>query len=698
MLVASVMPLAQAHADSLQIDQKANPDRSFYAVQELSHEVIITAGEDDRVDVRVRVALHNASNHEQDTVLNLALPHAAEIVGLQVARDGVWRPGQATGIAAEPGRREPGVVFVRPLAPVVAGDLPGAEVVAFSLESATTIQVELQLQVPVQLRGDRWHLELPGRGDDRESLARERRILVRTAGEPRFWVDGRDNAGQPVLSSSPEDRVVVTWPATIRKSLSSGTSLEAQLVARPDGPGTRTGTFRLAMRLGATLPPRPDHIVVLFDRSRSTGPGLHRDAMAMLGHIFDALPPRLSFDAISFARQAQPLLPESTTWPSVHDKDARAQLAATLDAGSREQGTDLTSALRLAGQRIAARGARKPLVVVITDGMLPMGAGPGPLSQEFVASLGPNAATVATEFLFVVDEPLLQRSGLAPEHPIAQTAAGLGARISLLSLAHGHSPAGQMLAQHLLHAPGVLSDLQIKLPSHVTLVDTPPTGLVAGNLVTLHGTYHGAVPSLQLRGVSGGLTKSVRMHKKLRAVRVAAPPAALVASIRPTGLEQTLAEGFAVPPWYSRKHQRGARLNLAWASRGRGEDRGRLDEKILRRYLGTRVFPRARACYNQALTRNQQLQGRVLFEFEVGKGEVMLATTDVSQLSQPDAGFARCLGEAAWMLDIPAGKLDDQIYRIRYPLVFNPPKVGQPAIQDDPNTASTIELLLNLGR
>lgn len=90
----------------------------------------------------------------------------------------------------------------------------------------------------------------------------------------------------------------------------------------------------------------------------------------------------------------------------------------------------------------------------------------------------------------------------------------------------------------------------------------------------------------------------------------------------------------------------------------------------------------------------------MVFEFEVGKGEVMLATTKLAAgLSTPATrASSAALLEAAWMLDIPAGNLDDQIYRVRYPLVFNPPKTGRPSLDEGALGSGAVELLLNLGR
>lgn len=107
------------------------------------------------------------------------------------------------------------------------------------------------------------------------------------------------------------------------------------------------------------------------------------------------------------------------------------------------------------------------------------------------------------------------------------------------------------------------------------------------------------------------------------------------------------------------------------------EVKGHLDERIFKYYLTTRVLPRARACYNRSLTRHTDQEGRVLLEMEVGKGEVMLARTAHSDLKHTDSELVDCMTEAAWSLDIPAGKLDDQVYRLRYPLSLIAPEEGK---------------------
>lgn len=687
-----------ARADSLHIDLQANPERNFTAVQELSYEAIVAGVDAYKVDLRLRVALHNASKRRQDVVLSLALPRDAELVGLAAARDGTWNPGRPAGVAAEPGHRASGTVFARALAPVADGDLPAAEVVVFNLDPDTTIQVELQLKVPPRLRADRWEIELPSRGDDCCGLAAERRVVVHGArpGEaPRFWLDDIPNAGAAYLTSRPADRSIVSWPyRPVSKDKSGAIDGHLEILPDPTPPGGKPsgGRFRAYLRLGPAAPPRPDHVVIALDRSRSTAPDLHRDAFAAVAGLFDELPPGTTFDAISFARTARPLLGDGE-FPQVHDQAARDRLATVLDAGTREQGTDLAAALTLAARRIAARGARRPLVLVITDGMLPSGVGPAQLEHVFSDILGQRTRP---ELLFIVDEPLMLRGGISPDHPVATVAAALGARISLESLAQ-HARAGDSgdrLTEALLAAPPVLADLELDLPKRAVLDSPAPTGLVAGNVLVVRGSYTGAPPTLRVRGKLAGK----RTVTTLRAVASPPPPPALVASVGVADLARAAADGFALPPWFGRKLQRVAQLGILWSGRHGGEERGFLDAKIFRNYLGVRVFPRARACFNKALTRDQQLGGRVVFEIEVGKGEVMFARVDTTALNHPDPTFAACLLEAAWALDIPAGHLDDQIYRLRYPVVFSPPADGRPTMEDDSLGPGTVELLLGLPR
>jgi len=672
-----------AIADSLVVDPNVNTERSYIPFEELSYEMIVEGMVGFRADVRLRTALHNNSSREQDMVLSLALPRGAEIHGLRVARGGEWREGAGTELADEAGRADPGTIFVRGLPPHERGDIPGAELVAFSLAPGSTTQVELQLLVPPRMSGDRWEVTLPERGNSPLGLARKRRVIVRNAAE--FWVDDVHNENKPALISAADDRVTLAWPASVPRKRTQTPTLDSRYeVTRASD--RRGGEFRLYLRLGATSALRPDHVVVVVDRSKSTPPSMHRAAVTMLDALFEQLPSKTTFDAISFARNAEPLL-DLGQRSKVGDKKARARLASALDAGARQQGTNLAAAFSLVGERIKSRGAKRPLILVVTDGMLPLSITPEDVDAALAAGLGVRPHRRGwPEILFAVDEPMVAQRGLDPEHPVAQMAAGLGARISLETLEQ--KTAG---VADLLEAPQVLRDLSVTLPKSAVLDQAAPAGLVAGNFVVLTGTYEGATPPQpRLRGKIG--QRNVRVTPKT--VRAAPPPTALVASVGVTPIADSVTEGFSPPPWLTRKHQRDAQLGITWAGRGGYTAKGFLDWRIFKRYLGTRVYPRARACYNMALTRDQTIGGRVVFAFEVGKGEVMHAEIAEIELDQPDEELKRCLLEAAWSLTIPAGQLDDQLYRLRYPLHLKPPEGGTPRMSEDPLGEGTVELLL----
>ena len=334
-------------------------------------------------------------------------------------------------------------------------------------------------------------------------------MLVKpAAGEPRFWVDGNGNGDQPYLVSDPEDRATVSWPKEQGAKASSKPPLEAHLAISPDEPRGRSGRFRLYLRLGAAAPPRPDHVVVLVDRSRSTTPSMHREAIAAVGGLFDSLPAGLTFDAISFARKARPLLPEGPAFRRSTTARPRDQVAAALDAGSREQGTNLAAALALAGQRIAVRGARRPLVLVITDGMLP--SAPARTDRKGVcgqprAAQGQRASRAAVR----------RRQADAHAHRHRRRAPDRRARRRPRRPHQPRQPrpstaatGDPSFAHNLLRAPGVLRELDVTLPSQAVLEDSPPAGLVAGSVVVLAGSYHRGPPSVRVRGKLGKPARS----------------------------------------------------------------------------------------------------------------------------------------------------------------------------------------------
>lgn len=656
----------------------ADPALGYVPVEELSYEAIIRppTGANKKkssafeTELALRVALRNASVSPQDAVETLILPRGAELVGMAINEEGAWveadpsqvmRASESSDLAVRTGRRDPGSVWARPLEPDQPGDLPAVELVAFGLPSQTAVQIELRVRVNPVLRGDRWQLELPRRNVGLPNLVDQRRVIVQglRAGEG-FWIDGSSNAGTPYMVTRAEDVVLVSWPAHIQDKARLGGSLET----RPDADG-EGGTVRMVLRLGPSRAVAPDHVVLLLDSSRSGSSATPKEAGRVFGELLDSLPKGATFDAVRFARDASPLLASESN--GVGDKEARDELSKALRQVQPEQGTDLRAALASVGERLSVRGAKRPLVVIVTDGMLPPSVPSDAVADALSSTLGKQARP---ELLFVVDDPLLNARGLPADHSVASLAADLGARLSLETLANLDAEG----ARSLLSAPKVLGDLTLGLPDNLVLDDALPTGLVSGDFVVLEGRYYGRAPSkISVRGRLGRAKISTSFAAKRR------PKAAevLVASATAEDHEQAVGEGLVLPSWYTPSMRRIAAMNLTQASRTGWQATGQLDSAIVHRQLRTRVLPRARACYNRALTRNQILSGEASLVMEMGKGEVMMAGVEGVELNFDDPKLVDCLEAAAWSMDVPAGNLDAQVYEVRYPLVFTAPEGGK---------------------
>jgi hypothetical protein len=654
-----------ARSDTLEVD----PGAGYVPIDELSYETIIRPGAGYEAELAIRIALNNTSANVQDMVLALGVPHGSELTGISIAGGGDWIEGEISKLGkAASGRRDPGSVFAHELEPEGPGELPSVEIVAFGLASRTTTQIELRLRVHPLLRGDRWQLELPRRNLELPNLSEQRRVIVQgLAKDDNFWVDGSSSKGTPYMVTRSEDAIAVAWPAQTRTTASLDGSYEVSRDADGDG-----GRLRIGLRLGPSKALAPDHVLLLVDRSQSGSSTLPRDASRAFSQLLESLPGSTTFDGITFAREAERLIDPKRfvagKAPRADDEAARTELSRSLSVAVAGQGTDLRVAMQLAGEQLAARGAKHPLILVVTDGMLPPSVSADQITQALDAALG---KAKRPEILFVVDDPLLNQRGLPADHPIADLAAGLGARISLETLAN----VGPGQIDELLSAPKVLGNLAISLPDSVVLDDPLPSGLVAGDFVVLEGSYGGRPPTkITVRGRFGATKVSTSFKLAKRDPK----PEAIATALREADRPRAVQEGLVLPDWYTPSMRRTTGMNITQAGRVGWQATGQLDSSIIERQLLTRVLPRARACYNQALTRNQILGGRVVLRMEVGKGEVMMAGLTKSELSHADDNLLMCLERAAWAMDVPAGNLDTQVYVINYPLEFVAPKGGRP--------------------
>jgi hypothetical protein len=97
---------------------------------------------------------------------------------------------------------------------------------------------------------------------------------------------------------------------------------------------------------------------------------------------------------------------------------------------------------------------------------------------------------------------------------------------------------------------------------------------------------------------------------------------------------------------------------------------GRLDRTIVGRMLEREVLPRARACYRDALRRDDGLAGHVVLALEMARGEVHAAR--VTSLDVGDEPFRACLRDAAYGMSVPtvANARAERRFVVRYALTL----------------------------
>ncbi|MGB1701041.1 MAG: hypothetical protein ACPHRO_13875, partial [Nannocystaceae bacterium] len=398
--VAGMAPRV-ASADRLLVEPDPRA-RGYVPIEELSHEVLVEPGEGFDATMRVRTALYNASNSTVDFVHLVALPEDAELIGVRTARDGVWSGDSVVRSPATPRSVPPldemGVAAFSAFATTLDtrdAKLAAAKVFGWGIESGETVQVELVVRVRPTLRGSRWTIDLPRRGE--QQVIHDRRgILVRGQnGARKFWVDGQASTGK-LVDTRGADGATVAWAATLGRGRGLLGHAEAIPNTSPTKPG---GMLRVYLQAGTQPHQAPDHLSFLLDASGSVRGGLLMDASSAARRLMASTDHALTVDALAFDRETVPLFPGAvpvTSAPNLHDSVQRAGL---IDAPPRA-GTDIVGALDQALRRLPPE-AQAPAIVVFSDGMFPR---VDEANTEALVELL-RATSRSPQIIFVIDDP-----------------------------------------------------------------------------------------------------------------------------------------------------------------------------------------------------------------------------------------------------------------------------------------------------
>ncbi len=98
------------------------------------------------------------------------------------------------------------------------------------------------------------------------------------------------------------------------------------------------------------------------------------------------------------------------------------------------------------------------------------------------------------------------------------------------------------------------------------------------------------------------------------------------------------------------------------------EGEGSLDKGLIRTVVQTNI-EQIRECYNAALVRDEQAQGRVVIDFTIGAGGSVVAAA-VAESDMADALAPACIRDAiaSWTFPAPTGG----VVEVSYPFVLEP--------------------------
>jgi hypothetical protein len=683
--------------------------------------------------VEVRQTVINPGSDPRGAVYTFELPARAAVIGLEVAAGKRKATSVAVDVrAAVETVADPDAVGGAADAALLrllerTGQLATYELRLADIAPGDTATVTLRWVAPLRLDDGRAALRIPGRGES-DNLVRER-VSVSVAGT----VSAVTAAGAEVVAS----RGRYAFVAPVRGDI----VIEAARPQTASAAAVTVGTARLDDQLGAiaiavTVPGAArealldfDRIVVIVDVSRSMTEAGALAAARLADAIYNAAPGGAGIEAILFDRTARRALGRIEP----NDAGTRKAIAEALTPPALDNGSDLGAALALAGPLVTSEdGSVRSLLVVISDGMVPLSLG----DLEGVARVGTAA----------LDDAQIASIALVPDvAPLPDTTAGPVAELARLTggrslaLRHGEAAArAPQLAGELLR-PAPLTHLSLEagetrlfgfenLPDLDAGAGTVAIGLYRGprpTSVTLTARRAGEAVTLQGRNDRGLGDRAAALALALAVPEDLEPPdqtptqedidearrllVAATAEAGAVGPETALVAldtrdalardrrrmldrwGPAMFQRLPSAGDRDATLEARFVRRetpaaGAAPARrtGTLDRDIIERLIQTYVLPRARACYQKGLQRDPSLEGRVVMELELARGEVQHARLRRSTLRA--GAIDDCLLDAAYSVAVPAvaqGDDPEAIGLVRYPIVFRAGKVEGTAPPDD---------------
>jgi hypothetical protein len=648
---------------------------------------------DIAIDVRGPVALVQvtrtlaAEGDAAETLLDVALPDGAALVGVEVADGNRWRT-----VAPSDGARARDV-YVGQLAargatparePFDDGATARIRVARLAGDARAPVTVRYRFAALPELVAGRARLRIPA-SLERTPVPAAVAVTIRDVADVEiagvrtaFARGGRVRAtGRASTRSGWE----LSW-APREPPARDVVSLAGDAAWAPLGPAETAVAVSARARAARAVAP-PASVLLIVDRSRSVGlPGLagERD---LARRLLEALPPATRFDALFFERGTARLFPASRT----ATREAMGALEAEMVPDRMSNGTDLPAALRDAGallRREAAAFAPRTLVAIVTDGALPE----GPDGAALEAALGVVPGVDVTVAAFIVRP----RDDEAAPATAARALRGLAARrrgvLRQLRLDELDDAVAAALA--VLACGGDVADVRLRV-----------LGRPRGRQVDAHGLEHDVAAQLAPGDGRAGVTtlataptapafelvgtaRGAPVRARLSAARVdVASMRALAGDARPARLFASDALVALVEPV------------VRAAPAPETPPKGSLDRTVVRNTLALAFTPRARACYlarSGATAASRDLSGRVRLSIDLARGEVGDVAVLASTLHNPV--IEACLRDGAFAIEVPRALRSDAPVTAILNLVFRPRTPERPETPEDAALGAQIDLVI----
>ncbi len=698
-----------------------------------------------RIDTRLVVV--NPGDRDTEAIYAFDLPADAAVLGAEIALpDGRRALSAAVDLRAASrfvpdDGATPGAPDIGLLRLVNVDEDQGVaryELRVYPVAAGRAATAVVRWAAPLRYRDGRLSLRIPQRGDAPNLVREEIELVWRAPTGSRGLRDVRAGASRLASATGPAsgtlrfhapvggDLVVEATPV-----FRPGQGLVGELAVVPlDRNRGAVALSLLAPEVAPAASASFERVVLVIDRSRSLGAGGVAAARSLAENLLAGASRTATAGAVVFDRRARAVLGNLTG-----DRAAlRTGLGRQLSAPASESGTDLGAALdqasgllRRAGTpapAAIARAAPTSLIVIVTDGMLPLQLD-GEQARSRLGTLGLSEARVVSVVLVPDGAPLPDLS----RGPLAELARATGGRV--LAVRQGEAPARGPRLWAELGQPPPFDGIQLGWRGGVvTSSSQTPDRLESGEGFLLVGWYHGARPGpVSVRAELRGRAVGAQVASAGRSLAGAATALALVQRpaaelLAPAALDRPAVDERARAELVRAAERAGAataatalvildardgfaRDRLAHARKwGTGQYRrfptpaerkvgeiryrdadsrparpagaaparrrtGELDRQLVAQLMKQHVVPAARLCYQRALRREPRLAGTVVIELEMARGEVQDARVARGTAASPL--LRSCLIDAAYATPVPRVGLGDTretIVVARYPLRF----------------------------